>query len=149
MAGRDGLGVEVRTRSRRHHLRRERRPGQPGLHRRDPRRGGVRAVGRLPRVIPLRRRCRRGFAARLRQHVVGDEKPSMGNGTYFSGPGFDLVTGLGTPVWTSIQPWLGQFDMGAPRGTRFTSFAIAPQPATGYLAGYQSWSGAVPASEGT
>ena len=81
--------------------------------------------------------------------VTSDEKPSAGNGTYFSGPGFDLVTGLGTPVWTSLQNWLGEFEMGAPRGTRSTSFAIAPQAPSGYLAGYQSWSAPVLSSAGT
>ena len=81
--------------------------------------------------------------------VTSDEKPSIGNGTYFSGPGFDLVTGLGTPVWTRLQDWLGEFEMGAPRGTRSTSFAIAPQPAAGYLAGYQAWSAPVLAADGT
>ena len=81
--------------------------------------------------------------------VTGDEKPSLGNGTYFSGPGFDLVTGLGTPVWTSLQSWLGEFEMGAPRGTRSTTFSIAPQPPAGYLAGYQSWSVPVLGTNGT
>ena len=81
--------------------------------------------------------------------VTSDEKPSIGNGTYFSGPGFDLVTGLGTPVWTSLQSWLGEFEMGAPRGIRSTSFAIAPQPPAGYLAGYQDWSAPVLSSNGT
>jgi hypothetical protein len=72
-----------------------------------------------------------------------------GNGTYHSGPGYDLVTGLGTPVWTSLQSWLGQFDVGAPRGTRTTSFAIAPHAPSGYAAGYLSWSQPVLASAGT
>ena len=81
--------------------------------------------------------------------VTSDEKPSIGNGTYYSGPGFDMVTGLGTPVWTSLQSWLGEFEMGAPRGTRSTSFSIAPQPPAGYVAGYQSWSAPVLSSDGT
>ena len=72
-----------------------------------------------------------------------------GNGVYHSGPGFDLVTGLGTPVWTSLQNLLGQFDMGAPRGTRSTTFGIAPVPPAGYAAGYTAWSQPVLTSAGT
>src|SRR3954468_6070351 len=61
---------------------------------------------------------------------------SGGNGDYHSGPGYDLVTGLGSPVWTKLQTWLGQFDMGAPRATRSTSFAIHPSP----IKTYSHWS---------
>jgi len=61
---------------------------------------------------------------------------SGGNGDYHSGPGYDLVTGLGSPVWTKLQNWFGQFDMGAPRATRSTSFAIHPSP----IKTYSHWS---------
>jgi hypothetical protein len=70
---------------------------------------------------------------------VTTDSDKGGNGSYHSRPGFDLVTGLGTPVWTSLQSWLGQFDVGAPRGTRTTSFAIHPVlPATSVT--YSAWS---------
>src|SRR3954447_739256 len=68
--------------------------------------------------------------------ITNDVK-SWGNGTYHSAAGYDLVTGLGSPVWTKLQTWLGQFDMRAPRATRATSFAIQPTVPTGT---YSQWS---------
>jgi hypothetical protein len=69
--------------------------------------------------------------------ITADADPA-GNGTYHSGTGYDLVTGLGTPVWTSLQSWLGEFDMGAPRGTRSLSFAIQPHASAQVT--YSAWS---------
>ena len=74
--------------------------------------------------------------------ITSDEDPD-GNGTYHSVKGYDLVTGLGTPVWTSLQSWLGQFDMGAPRATRSLTFAINPHAPSGYAPGYATWSAPV------
>src|SRR3954452_1790240 len=68
--------------------------------------------------------------------ITSDVK-SWGNGTYHSAVGYDLVTGLGSPVWTKLQSWLGQFDMRAPRATRTTSFGIQPTVPTGT---YSQWS---------
>ena len=68
---------------------------------------------------------------------IKSDVKSWGNGTYHSGEGYDLVTGLGSPVWTKLQSWLGQFDMRAPRATRTTSFAIQPTVPTGT---YSQWS---------
>ena len=68
---------------------------------------------------------------------------NSGNGTYHSAPGYDLVTGLGSPVWTTLQSWLGQFDIGAPRASRDTTFAIHPTVPTGT---YSQWSVPLPSA---
>ena len=73
--------------------------------------------------------------------VTGDDTKN-GNGDYHSGVGYDLVTGLGTPVWTALQARLGQFGLGAPRGTRSTSFSIHPTVA-GPGVTYSGWSSAL------
>jgi hypothetical protein len=72
--------------------------------------------------------------------ITGDDTRS-GNGDYHSATGYDLVTGLGTPVWTSLQARLGQFGLGAPRGTRTTSFSIHPT-VSGPAVTYSGWSAA-------
>src|SRR4051812_21338350 len=77
-----------------------------------------------------------GAASNAVADITSDVK-TWGNGTYHSGEGYDLVTGLGSPVWTKLQSWLGQFDMRAPRATRTTSFAIQPTVPTGT---YSQWS---------
>ena len=73
-----------------------------------------------------------GAASGAVSDITHDVK-SWGNGDYHSAIGYDLVTGLGSPVWTKLQRWFGQFDMRAPRATRSTSFAIRPTPTTSYL----------------
>ena len=38
-----------------------------------------------------------------------------GNNGYAAGPGYDLVTGLGTPVANLLVPALASYDLGTPK----------------------------------
>ncbi|MBV9098528.1 MAG: S53 family peptidase [Frankiaceae bacterium] len=62
------------------------------------------------------------------------------NGAYSAGPGFDLVTGLGTPLWSAIVSWLGGFTLTAPPGTRSTTVPLTATLPTGLPAAYRGWS---------
>jgi hypothetical protein len=62
------------------------------------------------------------------------------NGTYSARSGFDLVTGLGTPRWSDLVPWLGSFTLSTPAAVRTTTFPLTvtlPSHTT-----YRAWSAA-------
>lgn len=66
---------------------------------------------------------------------------SGSNGSYSAVPGFDLVTGLGGPRWSSIVAWLGTFALSAPAATRTTTVSLTVTlPATTVT--YRTWSAA-------
>lgn len=58
------------------------------------------------------------------------EETSGGNGTYHAGPGYNLVTGLGSPDWSRlVSAVLGSAAAPAPSGTQTTS-STNPAPTT-------------------
>ena len=65
------------------------------------------------------------------------------NGAFSAGTGFDLVTGLGTPRWSTIVSWLGSFSLLAPVGTRSTTVSVTATPPDGLPASYRGWSAPV------
>jgi len=65
------------------------------------------------------------------------------NGAYAAGTGFDLVTGLGAPMWSALVSWLGGFTLTAPAGTRSTTVPLTTTLPTGLPAGYRGWSAPV------
>jgi hypothetical protein len=67
---------------------------------------------------------------------------SGSNGAYSAHSGFDLVTGLGTPNWSTLVSWLGAFKLTAPATTRTTNVALTVTPPLGEPASYRGWSAA-------
>ena len=62
--------------------------------------GTARGAARLPQPEPLRdRRRRRARADALHDVTSGDNNPT-GSGPYPATPGYDMATGLGTPIAT-------------------------------------------------
>jgi len=68
---------------------------------------------------------------------------SGNNGAYAAAAGFDLVTGLGTPRWSTLVSWLGSFSVLAPVGTQSTTISVTAQPPAGLPAAYRGWSAPV------
>jgi len=68
---------------------------------------------------------------------------SGSNGAYSAGAGFDLVTGLGTPKWSTLLSWLGTFTLTAPAATQSTTVSLNTALPTGLPASYRSWSAPV------
>lgn len=69
------------------------------------------------------------------------------NGAYTAGTGYDLVTGLGSPQWSALVPWLGTFSLAAPVGTKTTVVSLSATLPLGLLTPYRDWS--APVVDGT
>ncbi|MDQ1698805.1 MAG: kumamolisin, partial [Frankiaceae bacterium] len=82
------------------------------------------------------------YAAGAASSTAFTDITTGGNGAYAAGPGFDLVTGLGAPRWSTIASWLGGFTLTAPAGTKSTTVPLTVGMPPGLPGSYRSWSAA-------
>jgi hypothetical protein len=80
------------------------------------------------------------YDAAVADNTAFTDVTSGSNGTYSAAAGFDLVTGLGGPQWSTIVSWLGAFTLTAPAGTQTTTVSLTVTPPLGLPAAYRSWS---------
>lgn len=71
---------------------------------------------------------------------ITTDETTTGNGNYHSTSGYDLVTGLGTPLWTGLESSLGMFQVSLPKASRSTSVPLRLKLPSSNGPAYRAWS---------